>query len=100
MAHCRHVRDVWIRWIDNDATDVLTIAKTCVHPRAAAVCRSVHAVAEAGALPVVRFARADPYDIGIRRRQRDITDRRNILSIEERRPCRPGVAGLPHTTRC
>ena len=95
----RHVDGVGIHRIDNHAADVLRVAQAHVRPRAAAVARLVDAVAEGRALAVVRLAGADPDEIGSAGAERDVADRGDALAVEERRPRRARVGGLPHAAR-
>src|SRR5437868_13395647 len=62
----RDEHDVVIRGIDDDAIDVLGVAKAHVLERRSAVGRFVNAVAPRGALAVVRFAGADPNEVRFR----------------------------------
>ena len=99
LAERRDVHDVGIDRIDDDATDVVRVAQAQMRPRAPAVERLVDAIAERRALTVVGLARADPDDVRIRGRHRDVADRRDALAIEERRPGRAGVGRFPQPAR-
>ena len=50
---------------------------------------------ERRALAVVRLAGSDVDDVGVRRRDRDVADRRDRILVEDRRPRRAVVGGLP-----
>ena len=87
----RDEHDVVVDRIDDDAVDVPRLAQPHVAPRLAAVGRLVDAVAPRRALAVVRFAGADPDEVGILLRHRR---RRRSTSA----PC-PGTA-LRTSRRC
>src|SRR5690349_25099476 len=74
------VNDVGVLRIDNDGRDVFGLGESHVLPRLAAVGRFVNAIAERHAVAYVRFAGADPNDVGITRREGDVADRYRSLS--------------------
>ena len=87
MSDRGHVHDVGVRRVTDDPADVAGVAEARRLPRTPAVERPVDAVAPGRALTVVRFAGADPDDVGIRRRDRDVADRHHrVDAIEDRRP--------------
>ena len=81
-AHRRHVDDVGVLRVDDDAADVLRVAQAHVLPGLAAVDRLVDAVTPRGALAIVRFAGAHPHDVGIGRVDGDVADRHRGLGVE------------------
>ena len=94
------VDDVVVHGIHDDAGDVLRVAKPHVLPRLSPVGRLVDAVAPRAALPVVVLPCADPYQIGVVLRDRDVTDRDGVVEVvEEHLPRRAHVGGFPETTR-
>ena len=76
--------------------DVGSIAPDQVLP---AVGRLVDAGAPRRAAHVVRFARADPDDVRVRRRDGDRADGAGAHRVEDRRPRHAGVGRLPHAAR-
>jgi hypothetical protein len=60
-----------------------------VLPALAGVDALIDAVAPGGGVAVVGFAGADPEDLGVRRRDLDITERDRALALEDRREGRP-----------
>ena len=60
VAQRRHVDDVEVHRVDDDAGDLLAVAQAHVLPRAAAIRGLVDAVAPRAALPVVVLARCRP----------------------------------------
>jgi len=69
-----HENDLGIRRIDDHAPDVLGRLEAHVRPRFSAVLRLVDAVAPRCAALIVRLAGADPDDVGIARRDRDVAN--------------------------
>ena len=95
-ARGRHEHDVVVARVDDDAIDVAGGAKPHVGVGLAAVRRLVDAVTPRRALPVVRFARADPDEVGVRLRDGHVADRHQALRLELGLERRARVDGLPH----
>ena len=93
------VDDVGILRVHDHLGDRLRFFQPHVLELASAVGRLVDAGAERRALTVVRFARADIDDVGVRRRDLDVADRRDRVLVEDRRPRRAVVDGLPDAAR-
>ena len=91
----RDVNDVGIARVDQDPADVLGLGEAHVGPGLAAVQALVDAVAEADMASADVLARAHPDGLGIRRVEGDAADRVRRLGVEDRRPGRAGVFGLP-----
>ena len=85
IAEGRHVHDVEVDGIDQDARDLLRRAQTHVLPRAAAVGTLVDAVAPRRRLTVVVLPGAGPDEVRVRRCDGDVTHRRRALVVEHRR---------------
>ena len=99
VADRRDVDHVRVLGVHDHLGDRLRFFQSHVLELAAAVGRLVDAGAERRALTVVRLARADVDDVGIRRRQLDVADRRDRVLVEDRRPRRAVVDGLPDAAR-
>ena len=95
MAQHRDIDDVRISWIDHDASDRLRIGQPHLCECLPGVRRLINAVSKAGTLPVVRFAGAHPHDVRVRGSDRDISNGRGRISIENRRESRAIVRGFP-----
>src|SRR5580658_2660913 len=67
-----------------------------MRPTSATVGRLIHSVAVGDVGAHVGFTRADVNDSRIAWRNRDRTDRTDILSVENRFPGSPGVTTLPN----
>jgi hypothetical protein len=78
----------------DDVADVMGVAQTHVRERRAAVGRLVDAVAPADAVADAGLARADPDDVRVALEERDVTDRRRPVLVEDRIPGRPGIRRL------
>jgi hypothetical protein len=95
------VHDLGIARVNDDAADVVGIAKTHVGPGFAPVEGAIHAVTPGRALAVVRFAGSRPDDVRIRRRDRQVADRKGSpVAIEDRFPRRPAVHALEDPAGC
>ena len=96
MTQRRHQDDVGVARIDHDLPDVARALESHELP----VVAPVRGLVDAGAVGDVGadggFARADVDDLGIRRRDGERTDRRDLLAIEQRLPGHAGVGGAPH----
>src|SRR6202020_261108 len=96
----RGIDRVWIarRHRERGRSGILVFEKNFT-PRYAAVGRLEHAAFGVGAVcdvgTHVGFTAADVDDAWIARRDRDGTDRRDILLVEDRSPGAPGVVTLP-----
>src|SRR5438105_13993744 len=97
MTQHGDIDDVWIPRIDDDAGDRLRILQAHPGECFACVCRFIDAIAEARALPVIRFPRSNPDDIWIGRRDGDITDRSRRVSIKNWGERRPVVCRFPNS---
>ena len=95
----RHVDDVRVSWIDDDLADMLGLLEADVVPALSTVGRFVDAVAVGHRALTVVLARADPDDVRVLRVQGHATDGVGALVVEDRRPGRAGVVGLPHSAR-
>jgi hypothetical protein len=93
------VHDVGIRRMHEDARDRLRVRQPHVLPRAARVGRFVDPDARHRRAEDVRLAGADPHDVGIARRHREVADARRRHLIEHRLPRRAVVIRLPHAAR-
>ncbi len=82
-----------------DAPDVPGRLQPHPLPGLSAIERLVRSIAPGGALPVVRFARSDPDDRRVGRRNRDVADRRYAFLIEDRLPGCAIVGCFPNATR-
>ena len=65
-------------------------------PGLAPVERLINSVAPRRTLPVIWLAASHPHHRRIRRRDRDVANRRNAFFIEHWLPSRPVIRGLPH----
>ena len=83
MPDRRDVDDVRVLRVDDDAADALGFLQPDVHELLAAVGGLVDAGAERRALAVVRLAGADVDDVRVRRRERDVADRRHRILVED-----------------
>src|ERR1700730_18521338 len=70
-----------------------------MNDHAADVLRLFHSIAPRRAALIVRFAGADPDDVRIARRNRDVSDGSRGLMIEDRLPRSSAIRSLPHATR-
>ena len=95
----RDVDDVRVLRVDHDLPDVLGGLEAHVLPALAAVLALVDAVAVADAALRVVLAGAHPDDVRVRRVDRDAADRVGPLAVEDGRPGRPAVLGLPDAAR-
>ncbi len=89
------VDDVRILGVDDHAADRLGFLQADILEGLAGVGGLVDPGAERRALAVVGLPGADIQDVGIRLRQGEGADRRHRLLVEERRPGRAVVDGLP-----
>ena len=92
----RHQHHVVIGRMHDDAIDVLRLREPHRREGLTAVGRLVNATAPRRALPIVRFAGADPHEIRIGLRHGHITDRDQSLILKERREHRAVAGRLPH----
>ena len=83
----------------DDAGDRLRVGQAGVREGPGAVGRLVDADAGHGRAEEVRLAGANPDDVGIRGRDRDVADARRGLVLEDGLPRRAVVVGLPHAAR-
>src|SRR5258707_8185733 len=83
--------NLWIARIDEDGRNVVCIGEADVGPRGTSVAGFVDAIA--GRL----FAGADVNDAGIRTRNSDCADGRDVLAIENRFPDLAAVGCFPDT---
>ena len=97
VADRRHVDDIGIPRMDEDAGDVLRPLEPLVHPRLAAVRRLVDTVPPRRGLAVLGLARPDPDKVGVGLMKGHIADRTRRLVVEERGPRGAVVLRLPHT---
>src|SRR5439155_20513772 len=81
--------------VDDDGTDLLTIAQAGMLPGAAGVGRFVHAVAGCEIRALQAFAAPDVDDVGVRRGYRERANRACGLIIEDRLPGMAVVVSLP-----
>ena len=95
IAHRRHVHDVRIARVDEDAPDVLCAFEPHVPPCVSGVGRLVDPVAPAGGLAVLRLSGAHPDQVRVRLVQCDVSNGAGGLVVEERRPGSAVVHGLP-----
>ena len=91
----RDVDDVVVGRIDDDPIDVPRVAQPHVREGRATVGGLVHALAPARGLAIVRLAGADPDEIRVRLRHRDVADRHEPLVLQERGPQSAVGRGLP-----
>jgi hypothetical protein len=89
-----HVR---VARVDNDHADVLGVLQPQVFPGGAAVEAPVNAVAVAHVAAADVLAGADPNGVAVVWVDGDGADRVRTLTVEDRRPGRPAVFGLPDT---
>src|SRR5260370_18262488 len=80
----RHVNYIGILRIDDNACYGLRILQAHLREGLAAVGRFIDAVTKAGTLAVVGLAGAHPDDFGVRRSNRDISNRSSRISINNR----------------
>ena len=85
--------------MNHDSPDVTRRLQPHLLPGLPAVERLVRSISPGGALPVVRLSRSDPQHRRIRRRNRDVANRRHALLIEHRLPRRAIVRCFPHASR-
>ena len=98
-THGRHVGHVRIPGMDLDAGDVVRRLEPEVRPGPAGIRRPEHAHPPRRGLAVLRFARADPHDVRVRRGEGDVPDGEHRLVVEERFERASTVDRLPHATR-
>jgi hypothetical protein len=96
MSHRGHEHDVRIRWVDDDAADLLNVGKADMLPGAPAVRRLEDSVPDAEVRPVQSFPAADVDDVRVRRRDGNVSDRSRGRIVEDRLPGPAVVVGLPH----
>ena len=94
-----YVDDIGILRVDDDAADVVRLAKPHVLPCPAAVGRLVDAIAPRGALSVVGFARANPDDVVICRVDGHVADGHRGLAVKDVHPGVASVHGLQEAAR-
>src|SRR5438128_2407675 len=87
--------DVRIFWIDRKSSDSSTLLQSHARPRAAGVGGLIDSIADRDMTAYERLARSCPDDVRIRRRDCERTDRRDILTVEDRRPVNAAIGGLP-----
>ncbi len=95
----RDIDLVGIERVDDDARDVTRVGEPEVAPGLATICGLVDPVPEGDRVAHVRFPGAHVDHVGVRRVEREVTDRLHGLLVEERRERGAGVRRLPHTTR-
>ena len=83
MAERRHVDDVGVGGVHDDAPDVVRFRKADVRPRLTLVGRLVDAVSPVGRPRVVAFARTQVEHIRVGGSDRDGSDRVDILILEQ-----------------
>ena len=99
VPHGGDVHHVRVGRVHHDAPDALRLAQAHVGEGPPAVGGLVHPVSERGALPVIRFARADPQDVRVALVDGEGADRAHRVRVEDRSPRRPVVDRLPRATR-
>src|SRR5882762_6506780 len=100
MSQRCHIHHIRVLRMNHDSPDVARRLQPHLLPGLPAVERLVRTIAPGGALPVVRLASSDPHHGGVRRRNRDVANRRHALFIEYRLPRRAVVRCFPHAPRC
>ena len=98
VAEHRRERDVGVLRVHDHRAD-LPFLLPDVRPGLAGVGRLVDAVAGRDVAADVGLAGADVDDVGIARRDRDRSDRRDRLVVEDGLPGRPAVGRLPDAAR-
>ena len=92
----RNVDRVRIGRVDDDPRNVVRVSETHVLPCLAGVGRLVDTVAGVGTSRGEGVASADPHNVRLRRRQRDVADRAVTLTVENGLPGRSVVRRFPH----
>src|SRR6266550_1151108 len=95
----RHIGRIVILRMNHDSPDVARGLQPHLLPGLPAVERLVRSIAPGGALPVVRLSCPDPHHRGVRRRNRNVANRRHALFIEYRLPRGAVVSRFPHAPR-
>ncbi|MXV95241.1 MAG: hypothetical protein F4Z92_05090 [Gemmatimonadetes bacterium] len=95
ITHRRHVDDVRVAGVDEDATDVPGGVETHVAPGVPRIRGLVDAVAPAGRLPVLRLPGADPDQVWVRLVEGDVADGAGGLVVKEGYPGGAVVLRLP-----
>src|SRR5688572_7700747 len=95
----RDVHNVGVAGVDEDAADMFAFLEADVLPRATTVGRLVYAVAVGHDALRVVLTRADPDHVRVFRVDRDRARRKRSLAIKDGRERKPGIRGLPDTTR-
>ncbi|HIE70670.1 MAG TPA: hypothetical protein EYP98_11095, partial [Planctomycetes bacterium] len=85
--------------MDDDARDVLRLGQPHVLKRLAAINGLVDTRAGHRTAQDVGFTGAHPDRLGVRGRNRDVTDAGGRIALEDRLPVTAIVDGLPHPTR-
>ena len=85
-------------WDHDHFADCARVAESNILPGLAAIDRLVDSVAMRNVAANASFARAHVDHVRVRWRNRQASDRRRSLFIENRRPGHGAVGGLPHTT--
>ncbi len=96
MAGRGDIHGVRIPRIDDDPRDRLRFRETEMRERLAAVGRLIDTVAERRGLAIVRLARTDVHDGGVRRVDRDVADGGGAVGLEDRLERRGVVLRLEH----
>ena len=73
VSQCRDIHDVWVRWIDDDAPDLLRRFEARELPRAAAVGRFVDTAAGRDGVSRILLPCSRVDDVGIRRGEGDVS---------------------------
>jgi len=84
--------DVGIARVHDDGIDVANVSEADAGPGGSGIAGFINAIA------VGLLAGADVDDVGIRGRDSDGSDRRDVLIVKDRLPDAAGVGGLPHTS--
>lgn len=97
MARSRHIYDLVIHRVNDDAADMPGFHQAHVLPGPASIRRFEHAAAPGRTLTVVVLSCTHPNKVGIVLRDGNGADRRDVLMVEDRFPGRAVVHGLPKT---
>ena len=95
----RDMNGAAVTGVDEDVGDVFGGVQAHVVPRRAAIEAAIHAGAPGHMAAADRLAGADPHRFGTVGVDGDAADRIRLLMLEDRRPCRACVGGLPHAAR-
>ena len=95
VAECRDIHHLVVFGIDHDSRHLSSLAEAQVLPALGPIGRLVDAVAPGAALAVVVFTGADPHQVGVVARNRDVADRHPGRRIEHRGQGDAAVDRLP-----